>query len=174
MNPEIIKQARILIVDDEEQSVRLLARLLNVGGYNNVTGTTDATRAFSMFEDDDPDLVLLDLHMPEPDGFEILKRLREMQPEDTFLPIIVLTADTSPDARRLALALGATDLLSKPLDEIEVSMRIKNVLQTRFVYRHMEIEKAQLEERVKERTRALERTIAELKCANWPLFTGQT
>lgn len=173
MTPEIIKQARILIIDDEDQSVRLLARLLNLGGYDNVTGTTDATRALSMFADEDPDLVLLDLHMPEPNGFEILKSLREMQPEETFLPIIVLTGDTSPDARRLALALGATDLLSKPLDEIEVGMRIKNVLHTRFIYRHMEIEKAQLEERVKERTRALETTIAELKCANWPLFQGQ-
>jgi PleD family two-component response regulator len=173
MNPDIIKHGKILIIDDEDSSVRLLARLLNTCGYANVSGTTDAARAISMFADDDPDLVLLDLHMPQPDGFEILQRLRELQPTDTFLPIIVLTADTTVDARRHALGLGATDFLSKPLDEIEVSMRIKNVLQTRFIYRHLEIEKAQLEERVKERTRALERQIAELKCANWPLFQGQ-
>lgn len=173
MTPELIKKAKILIIDDEEPSVHLLARLLNTSGYANVSGTTDATRALSMFADDDPDLVLLDLHMPEPDGFEILRRLREKQPPNAFLPIIVLTADTTLDARRHALALGATDFLSKPLDEVEVAMRIKNVLQTRFAYRHLEIEKAQLEERVKERTRVLERTIAELKCANWPLFTSQ-
>lgn len=173
MNAELIKQAKILIIDDEEPSVQLLARLLNTAGYANVAGTTDATRALSMFADDDPDLVLLDLHMPAPDGFEILRRLRALQAADAFLPIIVLTADTTLDARRHALALGATDFLSKPLDEIEVAMRIKNVLQTRFAYRHLEIEKAQLEERVKERTRALERQIAELKCANWPLFQGQ-
>ncbi len=173
MTSELIKQAKILIIDDEESSVQLLARLLNTNGYANVAGTTHATRALSMFVDDDPDLVLLDLHMPEPDGFEILKRLRPMQPADAFLPIIVLTADTTLDARRHALALGATDFLSKPLDEVEVTMRIKNVLQTRFAYRQLKNEKAQLEERVKERTRALERTIAELKCSNWPLFTGQ-
>ncbi len=173
MTSELIKQAKILIIDDEESSVQLLARLLNTNGYANVAGTTHATRALSMFVDDDPDLVLLDLHMPEPDGFEILKRLRPMQPADAFLPIIVLTADTTLDARRHALALGATDFLSKPLDEVEVTMRIKNVLQTRFAYRQLKNEKAQLEERVKERMRALERTIAELKCSNWPLFTGQ-
>jgi putative two-component system response regulator len=173
MTSDLIKQAKILIIDDEEPSVQLLARLLNTGGYANVSGTTDATRALSMFADDDPDLILLDLHMPEPDGFEILTRLREMQTRDTFLPIIVLTADTTLDARRHALALGATDFLSKPLDEVEVAMRIRNVLQTRFTHRQLQNEKAQLEERVKERTRVLERTIAELKCANWPLFSGQ-
>ena len=173
MTSDLVKQAKILIIDDEESSVQLLARLLNTNGYVNVTGTTDATRSLSIFADDDPDLVLLDLHMPAPDGFEILKRLREIQPSDAFLPIIVLTADTTLDARRHALALGATDFLSKPLDEVEVTMRIKNVLQTRFAYRQLANEKAQLEERVKERTRALERTIAELKCSNWPLFTGQ-
>jgi PleD family two-component response regulator len=173
MTPELIKKAKILIIDDEDSSVQLLARLLNINGYGNVAGTTDASHAMAMFVDDDPDLVLLDLHMPEPDGFEILKRLRQVQPPDAFLPIIVLTADTSLDARRHALALGATDFLSKPLDEVEVSMRIKNVLQTRFVYRQLTNEKAQLEEHVKERTRTLERTIAELKCANWPLFTPQ-
>lgn len=172
MTPDLIKHAKILIIDDEQVSVQLLARLLNNSGYLNVSGTTDATRALAMFADDDPDLVLLDLHMPEPDGFQILKQLRELQPPDAFLPIIVLTADTSMDARRHALALGATDFLSKPLDEVEMGMRIKNVLQTRFVYRHLEIEKAQLEERVKDRTRVLEREIAELKCANWPIFQG--
>lgn len=173
MSPELIKQARILIIDDETSSVQMLERILNMSGYPNVSGTTDPTRALAMFADDDPDLVLLDLHMPTPDGYEILKELRQRQAPTSFLPIIVLTADVSADARRHALALGATDFLSKPLDEIEVSMRIKNVLQTRFVHRQLESEKALLEERVKERTRVLERTIAELQCANWPLFAKQ-
>ena len=173
MSPDIIKQAKILIIDDEPPSVQLLERILNLAGYPNVSGTTDPTRSLAMFADDDPDLVLLDLHMPKPDGYEILTKLRELQRPTSFLPIIVLTADVSADARRHALALGATDFLSKPLDEIEVAMRIKNVLQTRFVHRQLENEKALLEERVKERTRVLERTIAELKCANWPLFAGQ-
>jgi putative two-component system response regulator len=91
---------------------------------------------------------------------------------DTFLPIIVLTADITWEARRHALADGATDFLSKPLDEIEVKLRIKNVLKTRFLHRQLQNEKALLEERVRERTALLEQTIAELRRANWASFSG--
>jgi DNA-binding response OmpR family regulator len=172
MTPELIKQAKIFIIDDEPVSVRLLERILNLAGYKNLSMTTESSRAVSMFMDDDPDLVLLDLHMPDPDGYVILKELRRLEPADTFLPIIVLTADVTWGARRLALADGATDFLSKPLDDIEVKLRINNVLKTRFLHRQLQNEKALLEERVRERTALLEQTILELRRANLPLFTG--
>ena len=172
MNPELIKQAKIFMIDDELVSVRLLERILNLAGYTNLSMTTDSRRAVSMFTDDDPDLVLLDLHMPDPDGYEILKALRKLEPPDTFLPIIVLTADVTWAARRLALADGATDFLSKPLDDIEVKLRINNVLRTRFLHRQLQNEKALLEERVRERTALLEHTITELRRANLPLFSS--
>jgi PleD family two-component response regulator len=172
MTPELIKQAKIFIIDDELLGVQLLERILNLAGYINLSMTTDSRRAVSMFADDDPDLVLLDLHMPAPDGYEILKALRKIEPADTFLPIIVLTADITWEARRLALADGATDFLSKPLDDIEVKLRINNVLKTRFLHRQLQNEKALLEERVRQRTALLEQTIAELKRANLPLFSG--
>lgn len=172
MTPELIKQAKIFIIDDEALSVRLLERILNLAGYTNLSMTTDSSRAVSMFMDDDPDLVLLDLHMPEPDGYEVLKALRKLEPADTFLPIIVLTADVTWAARRLALADGATDFLSKPLDDIEVKLRIHNVLKTRFLHRQLQNEKALLEERVRERTALLEQTIVELRRANVPIFGG--
>jgi putative two-component system response regulator len=172
MTPELIKQAKIFIIDDELVSIRLLERILNLAGYANLSMTTDSRRAVSMFTDDDPDLVLLDLHMPDPDGYEILKSLRKLEPPDTFLPIIVLTADVTWAARRLALADGATDFLSKPLDDIEVKLRINNVLKTRFLHRQLQNEKALLEERVRERTALLEQTITELRRANLPLFSG--
>jgi PleD family two-component response regulator len=172
MTPELIKQAKIFIIDDELVSIRLLERILNLAGYANLSMTTDSRRAISMFTDDDPDLVLLDLHMPDPDGYEILKALRKLEPPDTFLPIIVLTADVTWAARRLALADGATDFLSKPLDDIEVKLRINNVLKTRFLHRQLQNEKALLEERVRERTALLEQTITELRRANLPLFSG--
>jgi PleD family two-component response regulator len=172
MTPELIKQAKIFIIDDELVSIRLLERILNLAGYTNLSMTTDSRRAVSMFTDDDPDLVLLDLHMPDPDGYEILKSLRKLEPTDTFLPIIVLTADVTWAARRLALADGATDFLSKPLDDIEVKLRINNVLKTRFLHRQLQNEKALLEERVRERTALLEQTITELRRANLPLFSG--
>jgi putative two-component system response regulator len=149
-----------------------LERILNLAGYANLSMATDSSRAVSMFMDDEPDLVLLDLHMPEPDGYEVLKALRKLVPSDMFLPIIVLTADVTWEARRLALADGATDFLSKPLDSIEVKLRIKNVLRTRFLHRQLQNEKALLEERVRERTALLEQTIAELKRVNSMLLSG--
>ena len=162
MTSELIHQAKIFIIDDEEINVRLLGRFLETAGYKNVAVTTDPHRAIAMFTDDDPDLVLLDLHMPPPDGFELLKAMRDMTQPNAFLPIVVLTADCSSDAKRLALKLGATDFLSKPFDDVEVLLRIESVLQTRFLNLQWQNQKRLLEERVKERTRVLEQRIAEL------------
>jgi putative two-component system response regulator len=172
MSPELLHQAKIFIIDDEVMNVRVLGQILQRAGYVNLSMTNDARRALAMFTDDDPDLVLLDLHMPHQDGYEILSLVRQRVPPEAFLPIVVLTADITPDAKHRAFELGATDFLSKPLDHVEVLLRIENVLRTRFLHRQLQNEKALLEERVRERTRVLERTIAELKCANWPLFSG--
>src|SRR4029077_10395732 len=155
-------QAKIFIIDDELMNVRLLGRFLETAGYKNVTATTDPHRAIAMFTDDDPDLVLLDLHMPHPNGFEILRELRGMTPPNGFLPIVILTADCTQAAKRGALKLGATDFLSKPFDSLEVLLRIERVLQTRFLHLQWQNQKRLLEERVKERTQVLEQRIAEL------------
>ncbi len=163
MTSDLIHQAKIFIIDDEAMNIRVLGNFLTTAGYQNVTMTTDPRRAVSMFSDDDPDLVLLDLHMPHPDGFEILSAFRKLTPANVFLPIVVLTADCTPDAKRRALSMGATDFLSKPFDDVEVLLRIDSVLQTRFLHRQLQREKALLEERVLERTQLLERTVAELK-----------
>src|SRR2546430_15110656 len=102
MTPELIRQAKIFIIDDEVMNVRVLERILQRAGYTNLLMTNDARRALAMFTDDDPDLVLLDLHMPHQDGYEILSGLRQRVPPDTFLPIVVLTADITPDAKHRA------------------------------------------------------------------------
>jgi putative two-component system response regulator len=170
MTDEVIKSARILIVDDEPALVDLLGHILNEVGYTNILATTDSSTAISMFRNQNPDLVLLDLHMPEQDGYEILQMVRSLVPLNAFIPIIVLTADGSPEARRRALALGATDFLAKPFDHVEVTLRIENILRILFLHRQLQNEKAVLEQRVQERTRALERIIAELRCAALPLF----
>lgn len=162
MTPELIRQAKIFIVDDELTNVRVLGTFLETAGYTNVTMTTDPERAVGMFSDDNPDLVLLDLHMPHPDGFEILEKMRELTPPNAFLPIVVLTADTTSDAKRRALAMGATDFLSKPLDDVEVLLRIESVLRTRFLNLYYQNRERLLEERVRERTRTLEHRLAEL------------
>jgi putative two-component system response regulator len=170
MTPDVLKTAKILVVDDEPMNVDLLQLILRDAGYANLSMVTDSRRAVSMFADADPDLVLLDLHMPHQDGYEILQSLRYVVPMDAFVPIIVITADITLDARRRALAAGASDFLSKPYDTVEMMLRVENMLRMRFLHRELQAEKASLEQRVKERTRSLKRAMAELSCTTLPLF----
>ena len=167
---ELIRKSRIFIVDDEEASVVLLERILREAGFENICVTTDSRQALSTFAQNDPDLVLLDLHMPHHDGYEILNALRQRMAPNTFLPIVVLTAEASLQAKHRALSLGATDFLPKPYDNLEVVLRIQNLLRARFLHRQLQSQATVLEQRVRERTRMLEMMVAELKCANWPLF----
>ena len=90
--------------------------------------------------------------MPHLDGFQVLELLRNLIPQETFLPIIVLTADVTAQAKHRALAGGANDFLSKPFDNTEVLLRVGNALRTRFLQRKLQNQKAVLEERVKDRT----------------------
>jgi putative two-component system response regulator len=168
MNSELIKGARIFVVDDEPATVRQLKRLLTDAGYTNLWVTLDSQEALQMFADDNPDLVLLGLRLPDHDGYDILAKMRGLVPVNDFLPIIVLTANITAEARWKALAAGATDFLSKPLDQMEVVLRIENVLRTRFLHRQLQNQTRLLEERTRERSELLERTIAELRARSSP------
>jgi len=148
-----LTEARILIVDDEIANVRLLERLLMQAGYKNVVTTTDARQARALYEELHPDLILLDLMMPHLDGVAVMGRLAI--PDGVYVPILVLTADVTADAKQRALAAGAKDFLTKPFDRTEVLLRIKNLLDTRFLYRELERQNRSLEEIVTERTRRL-------------------
>jgi putative two-component system response regulator len=172
MTPDVLKTGKILLVDDEPMNVDLLQLILRDAGYPNLTMVTDSRRAVSIFADADPDLVLLDLHMPHQDGYEVLQMLRYLVPADAFVPIIVITADVTVDARRRALSAGASDFISKPYDTIEMMLRVENMLRMRFLHRDLQAEKASLEQRVKDRTRSLKRAIAELRCTSMPLFSA--
>jgi PleD family two-component response regulator len=171
MTPDVLKNGKILVVDDDPMNIDLLRVILNDAGFANLSMLTDSRRAVSMFSNVDPDLVLLDLHMPHQDGYEVLQALHYLVPSDSFVPIIVLTADVTVNARRRALAAGATDFLSKPYDTIEMVLRVENALRLRFLHRDLQNEKATLERRVRDRTRSLERLVAELRCASMPLFS---
>lgn len=125
---------RILVVDDEEANVMLLKALLQREGYQDIIGLTDPEAALAAFVDVEPDLVLLDLMMPVVDGYQLLEAFRRQTAPGDFRPILVLTADATPAARRRALALGAKDFVSKPFDVVEVALRIANLLETRILY----------------------------------------
>lgn len=132
-----ILNARILIVDDADANLRLLEELLAREGFTQVISTADSTRAMDLFAAFEPDLILLDIMMPELDGYAILEQLSRRIPRNEYLPVLVLTADSTISARRKALSLGAKDFLTKPFDAIEAMLRVWNLLETRLLYRHL-------------------------------------
>lgn len=134
MSDDLLKNSRILLVDDEPQNVRYLEDVLRWAGYERIESTTDARQALPAFLRFQPDLVILDLLMPELDGFAVLEAIQEHRAEDDYLPILILTSDVSREARRRALGAGAKDFLTKPMSPTEVGIRVGNLLEARFLH----------------------------------------
>jgi signal transduction histidine kinase len=161
----VLRKARFLIVDDESSNVRLLERLLEIAKAGYVVSTTDPRRVLSLVLSEKPDIVLLDLHMPFVDGFTLISQIKTALPAGDYLPILVLTADITPETRQRALGKGAHDFLTKPLDSDEVLLRIRNLLETRFLHLELQRQNEALERQVQERTAQLEDTLERLKSA---------
>lgn len=155
------ENARVLIVDDDVRSSLLIERMLR--GHFQVHIVNDERETFEAFERLHPDILLLDVYMPHMDGFEVMRKLRESLATDDFFPILVLTGDQHPDTKLRALSAGAKDFLHKPLDAAEVTARIRNLLETRFLHLELQSHNIFLEERVHERTAQLEATLANLR-----------
>src|SRR6266850_1451107 len=155
MPEEATQNSKILIVDDEEANVRLLELLLNEAGYTNLHSTTDARQAMRVYAQIQPDIVLLDLHMPHRTGFQLLDDLQSVIPVGDYVPVLVLTADTTREALRRALLAGAHDYLTKPLEVQEVLLRIRNLLHTRLLHLALQFQNQVLEARVRDRTQQL-------------------
>lgn len=165
MSHPLLNKARVLIVDDEPSNIRLLERVLEMYGSAAVKSTTDPRQALPLYFEFQPDLILLDLHMPHLDGFAVIELLKAAVPPDDYLPILVLTADVTIDTKRRALKAGAKDLVTKPLDNFEVVLRINNLLESRFLHLELQKQNEGLEQQVQERTARLEETLAELRSA---------
>jgi len=136
---------RVLIVDDEPANALLLESMLADEPDLELKSVTDSRLAEQEFLEFEPDIVLLDLHMPKPDGIEILTRLRSARESLGYLPVVVLTGDTTRLARNSALMLGADDFLLKPLEREEVLLRVRNLLHTRRLYTELASAKEALE-----------------------------
>lgn len=162
MQKEIIKNSRILIIDDQAENVLLLERVLRTAGYNHLATLTDSRKVLSTFTEFQPDLVATDLRMPNIDGFSLIKQLRLWVPAGTYIPVLVLTADNSPQAKQEALALGAKDLLTKPIDVREALLRIYNLLETRWLHVELKKHSENLEQKVRARTEDLEQAQLEI------------
>jgi signal transduction histidine kinase len=153
----------ILIVDDQEANVRVLERMLRQSGYQNLHTTTEPLRVIELYQEVCPDILLLDLHMPELDGFGVMEKLRAVVAEPDWIPIVVLTADVSPETRTMALWMGAKDFLTKPLDLTEVLLRIANLLEVRFLHMDLRERNSALEAAVEQRTEQLRENLRRLE-----------
>lgn len=130
-----ILSAGILIVDDQESNIALLEQLLSDAGYTNVVATQNPKDVAAQHRRYCYDLILLDLQMPEMDGFQVMAELKA-SPSETYVPVIVLTAQPSYKLR--ALQAGAKDFITKPFDMVEVKIRIHNMLEVRLLYKKLD------------------------------------
>jgi EAL domain-containing protein (putative c-di-GMP-specific phosphodiesterase class I) len=140
--------ARVLVIDDNAANVALLEALLSRAGIAKVDAVTDPRKGLARLGEVDFDLVLLDLHMPEVDGYQVLSVLGE-QAAGEYLPVLVLTADATAEATRRALSLGARDFVTKPFDTDEVLLRVRNMLETRYLQRALRVHNIYLREQLR-------------------------
>ena len=163
---EDLKDARILIVDDTLANIEVLENLLMMKGYTNVKSISDSTQAMLTIKDFKPELILLDLMMPQVSGFDIMEEIKKDSADYSLMRILVLTADITLESKKKALSGGASDFLTKPFDLTEVDLRIRNLLYTVFLLSQLTNQNSILEEKVKERTIELEKNIAAIEIQN--------
>jgi PAS domain S-box-containing protein len=147
-----ILNASVLIVDDLEANVMLLEQVLRNAGYTNITSTQNPCAVVGLHREHRYDLILLDLQMPEMDGFQVIEALKAIE-TGGYLPVLVITAQ--PGHKLRALQAGAKDFVSKPFDLVEVQTRIHNMLEVRLLYRKLDNYNKVLEQTVLERTAEL-------------------
>lgn len=133
-----LKNAKILVIDDQVANNNLVEEFLFSQGFTEILSTTDPLMAVSLFQSFSPDLIMLDLMMPQLSGYEILEQLSMLIKKDVYCPILVLTADISVSAKQRSLARGARDFIIKPFDLVELLFRIMNLLETRYMYQQLE------------------------------------
>ena len=149
--PDELTQSKILAIDDSEANLLVLESILDDIGFTEIVTVSDPTRALAICRAFDPDLVLLDLHMPRMSGLDVIAAIRE-QRSAAYLPVLMLTADISSEAKVRALSTGASDFLTKPFDRTEAELRIRNLLQMRHLHLQLHNQNTILEKKVAERT----------------------
>ncbi len=156
------QEAVILIVDDQSTVIILLESMLKSAGYKNIHSTTKSSTVLDLYRNLRPDLMLLDIQMPDVDGFQVMGQLEVANRKNEYLPILVLSAEQDQETRHRALDSGAKDFLNKPFDRIEVLMRIRNILEASLLYKEIRHQNEDLEKRVQERTNELRETQREI------------
>ena len=154
LSDSVFENATVLLVDDHQPNLALLERILTKAGVEKIHVTMEPWAVVDIFNSLQPDLVLLDLHMPGMDGVAVMEAIRAATPSDDFVPVVVLTADAAPEARQRVLAAGASDFLTKPVDRTEVVLRARNLLHTRSLHGRLRSHNQQLQHEIEERDAA--------------------
>ncbi len=154
MNSNLL-DAKILIIDDQIANLEVLEELLTLKGYTEIKSCTDSRDTENIIKEFKPDILLLDLMMPHMNGFDVMKNLKEKGLFNANMPILVLTADVTIEAKKRALSEGASDFITKPFNLTEVELRIKNLLFTVYLISQLQNQNENLDKKVKERTAQL-------------------
>ena len=138
-------KATILIVDDEEKNIKLLKAILSMEGFS-IRRALDGKTALDMVAQKHPDLILLDVMMPGINGFDVCRKLKENESTRT-IPILMVTALKEKKDRLMAIEAGADDFLSKPIDAIEIQVRVKSLLRIKRYYDQLAAKNIELQEK---------------------------
>ncbi len=152
-----VRAAKIMIIDDEQLVIKVVKRYLSAEGYANFITVSDSRQAIEKVREEQPDVILSDINMPDVTGLDIL-RVRQRSPVLTSIPILILSASEGQDIKRQALELGATDFLAKPVDPCDLSLRVQNALIVKRHHDHLANYAKQLEAEVSEQIHQLEQS----------------
>lgn len=158
-----IQESLVVVVDHDLASLDLSERILHAAGYTNVKACLSPGEALQVIEHEEIDLLVADLQMPEIDGRNLLTRLKASVPEDGFVPVLIVTSDDGPQTRRNALALGADDFLTKPIDVVEMTLRVRHLLRMRKMHVQLSNTRDGLEFEVTARTEELRSAMKRLE-----------
>ena len=156
-NKEALRTCKIMIIDDEPLVIRVVKRFLAGEGFTNFVTVEDSTTAFETILRESPDVVLLDIMMPNVTGLDLLRQ-RQKDQDLMLVPFIILSANSENQIKREALALGATDFLSKPVDASDLTVRVQNSLMVKRHHDHIANYANELENEVRIRTAQIDRS----------------
>ena len=152
---DFVRQAKVMIIDDEMLVIKVVKRYLSAEGYANFVMVDDSRQALEKIWEEQPDVILSDIHMPEVSGLDIL-RARQKNAKLTSIPVLILSGSSGNEVMREALELGATDFLAKPVDPYALSLRVQNALIVKSHHDHLARYALDLEEQVSRRVKQLE------------------